>query len=135
MIYRRENGSWSIRWPAGRFSPKCKYAVLLGALVGMISCPGSVLAAGPSSRQSVLFVQQLSNGIVFVGSSTESWGNPDACTHSHVLVIDADSEVRRELFAMVLSAQLQEREIRANLVGCITLGVRSYPRAASVILY
>jgi hypothetical protein len=105
--------------------------VLLSAL------HGAALGAGPSNVQTIANISEQATGVIFVAAQNGDWGNPDACTNSDRFMIDRQATARKELLALVLSAHLQGRTIRAFFSGCTPVGNGglTFPTAVSITLF
>ena len=109
----------------------CAVVLLLSVLQGVS------WGAGFGTTQTIAAISEQASGLVFVAAQTGSWGNPDACTNSDRFVLDRQAPARKELLALVLSAHLQGREIRAFFSGCTTVGGGglTFPNAVSITLF
>jgi len=125
----------------------------VGALVAfrtfrffMCACAGALLfavlhgpawGAGLSNVQTIASISEQATGLVFVAAQNGNWDNPDACTNSDRFVLDRQAPARKELLALVLSAHLQGRTIRAFFSGCTAVGAGglTFPNAVSITLF
>jgi hypothetical protein len=98
---------------------------------------GAAWGAGPSNVQQIANISEQASGVVFVAAQNGNWGNPDACTHSDRFILDRQAPARKELLALVLSAHLQGRTIRAFFSGCTAVGSggQTFPNAVSITLF
>jgi hypothetical protein len=98
---------------------------------------GTSWGAGPGNAQTIANLSEQASGLVFVAASNGDWGNPDACTNSDRFILDRQAPARKELLALVLSAHLQGRTIRAFFSGCTAVGSggTTFPTAVSITLF
>jgi hypothetical protein len=122
----------------GRVSPTFRSFVYVCARALLLSfLPSVAWGAGPSNTQPIADVSVQANGLILVAAQNGSWGNPDACTNDERFVLAPQLPARKELVALVLSAHLQGRSIRAFFSDCTPVGSGSvtFPNAVSIKLF
>lgn len=108
-----------------------------GVAILTLALHGAAWGGGPSNVQTIASISEQATGLVFVYAQDGNWGNPDACTNSDRFILDREAPARKEMLALVLSAHLQGRTIRAYFSGCAPIGNSglTFPTAVTITLY
>ena len=114
--------------------------VIVALIVGVMaaSLSHTAFAAGNAGNRAIKKMIHPDSTRVLIVAQNKIWLNPDACDKSNQVVLAAgelaNDKVYREMFAMLLSAQLTGRRVEIRSKDCLTVNGSTYPSITQVTL-
>ena len=119
-----------------------KLRKLLAIMVGVLCSLTAMFAlAGEwSGRALISRINVRADQTVIVFNNSGTWKNPDLCDSDKKIVLLPPGAkggilAYKEIYASLLSAHLADREIKAFLKGCASVGNKTFPALNRVAVY
>ena len=113
-------------------------AAMVGVLCGLTAT--IALAGGFTAKTTIKNLVVQTDKTIVVKGDAGDWANPDLCDSSVKIILPSPTsenapEAYTEVYAVLLSAHLTGRQMRALLDGCMVLGNLSFPLISLVQIY